>query len=89
MNSVHVPNTEPSAMNGIPSTTNGVASTHSANHSHFQSGSSDKTQSISAGMCHYTPFTAFEYSPLNLCALDEIALYDRQIRLWGVRAQER
>jgi ubiquitin-like 1-activating enzyme E1 A len=41
-------------------------------------------QSISAGMANYQNLTQ------HLLTLpDEIALYDRQIRLWGVHAQEK
>lgn len=40
-------------------------------------------QSISAGMI------PSHNSKLLLTGTDEIALYDRQIRLWGVQAQEK
>jgi hypothetical protein len=56
----------------------------------------ENTQTISAGMCLsiYLPQgvipvldTVLKADTLRL--EDEIALYDRQIRLWGVKAQEK
>lgn len=44
----------------------------------------DNAQSISAGMSYRQGSIE-----LMLKLLDEIALYDRQIRLWGVQAQEK
>ena len=93
MNTVQVPKTETSAMNGISSPANGDLSTQIPNHSHLRDGpelrSGTSTRSISAGMYQYTSITAFDIPSRTLISLDEIALYDRQIRLWGVRAQER
>lgn len=42
--------------------------------------------SISAGMYVFPNMNQGLF--LTMC-LDEIALYDRQIRLWGVKAQEK
>ena len=93
MNAVHVPKTETSAMNGISSPTNGDLSAHVPIHSHLRDEpelrSGTSTQSISAGMYQYTSIAAFDIPSPTFGPLDEIALYDRQIRLWGVRAQER
>lgn len=46
----------------------------------------DVSQSISAGMIDNIVECAKKY---RLTSPDEIALYDRQIRLWGVQAQEK
>lgn len=95
MDPVYVPMTQPSASNGLSSTTNGDLSTHIPHQTHFQDqfhpqlGNPDNSQSISAGMCQYTPSIACDFRAPTFRVLDEIALYDRQIRLWGVRAQER
>ena len=93
MNAVHVPKSETSAMNGISSPTNGNLPSHLPNYSHLRDEpelrSGISTQSISAGMYQYTLITAFDIPSPTFGSLDEIALYDRQIRLWGVRAQER
>lgn len=45
-----------------------------------------QAQPISAGKQTGSPNVG---QPLTTVASDEIALYDRQIRLWGVKAQER
>lgn len=95
MNPVHVPSTHLSAMNGTSSTTNGDVSaritdqTHIQHQPQLQPGNSEKFHSISAGMCPYMPFTTLHLPLPTFRFPDEIALYDRQIRLWGVRAQER
>jgi len=44
-----------------------------------------QAQTISAG----TSLLSSMHMIDDLLLLDEIALYDRQIRLWGVQAQER
>ena len=86
---------EPSVTNGVSSATNGHApslithQTHFQDQSHLQSSNVDKTQSISAGLCQNTRFKALDSNSLIFRLVDEIALYDRQIRLWGVKAQER
>ena len=46
----------------------------------------DVSQSISAGMIENPVECA---KNCRLTSPDEIALYDRQIRLWGVQAQEK
>lgn len=50
-------------------------------------------QAISAGKTDQEFSVGYEDSKrlriLTNSALDEIALYDRQIRLWGVQAQEK
>ena len=46
--------------------------------------SNTETQVISAGK-----FSNAKASPTSDFMTDEIALYDRQIRLWGVKAQEK
>lgn len=50
-------------------------------------------QAISAGKTDQDPSIGCEDSKrlrvLTNSDLDEIALYDRQIRLWGVQAQEK
>lgn len=50
-------------------------------------------QAISAGKSDQESSVGYEDSKrlriLTNSALDEIALYDRQIRLWGVQAQEK
>ena len=68
--------------------------------SSLQNGSSEKdaasetvaaiaeTQVISAGKI-LTPSTLDRSLVFSLLHTDEIALYDRQIRLWGVKAQEK
>ena len=89
MNSADVPVTESSATNGVSSTTNGDVSTHSHDQSQLQLSNSRKIQSISPGMCQYMRFITLDLSSPIFRSSDEIALYDRQIRLWGVRAQER
>lgn len=40
-------------------------------------------------VCRHTRSIALNPSSLIFRFQDEIALYDRQIRLWGVKAQER
>ena len=89
------PMTESSATNGVSSTTNGDASAHITDFSHFQdqsqfqSGNLDQNHSISAGVYQHKRLTALDEKSLSTGVSDEIALYDRQIRLWGVKAQER
>ncbi len=86
---------EPSATNGVSSATNGDApalitdQTQFQDQSHLPSSNSDKTESISAGLYQNTRFKALDSNSLIFRLVDEIALYDRQIRLWGVKAQER
>jgi len=46
------------------------------------------TSSISAGM-HVVKIRTHYTRLLNTNSSDEIALYDRQIRLWGMQAQEK
>ncbi|KAM0804603.1 hypothetical protein BDR22DRAFT_817692 [Usnea florida] len=43
----------------------------------------------SAHVTHQTPFQHQSLNQSRSISADEIALYDRQIRLWGVKAQER
>lgn len=80
-------------MNGTASPTNGNLVSHIPNHSHLRDEPELQpgilTQSISAGTYQYTSIAAFDFPSPTFIPLDEIALYDRQIRLWGVRAQER
>ena len=93
MDSLSVPTMEPSAANGVSSTNNGDDSIHITqptslqNQSQLRIGDLEKSQPISAGTFQYTRCSDLK-SP-TFWVLDEIALYDRQIRLWGVRAQER
>lgn len=74
MASVDQPITEPPAINGVSSTTNGDGSACITDQSQFK----DRSQLQSANSDRTQSISA-----------DEIALYDRQIRLWGVKAQER
>lgn len=66
MNPVDQPMTEPSATNGVSLTTNGDASAHITDQTQFQlpsqlqSRSTDKTQSISAGVYQYTGYIALD-----------------------------
>ena len=95
MNSENQPLPEPWATNGVSSTTNGDMSAHLTHQTQFrhqsepQSGTLDQSQSISAGVFPYPCSVSLDPNPLILALSDEIALYDRQIRLWGVKAQER
>ena len=89
MSSADVPVTESSATNGVSSTTNGDVSAHFQDQSQMQLGNPRKVQSISPGMYQYLRFITLDLSSPIYRSSDEIALYDRQIRLWGVRAQER
>ena len=95
MSSEHQPLPEPWASNGISSTTNGDMSAHLTHQtprqhqSEPQPGTLNQSQSISAGVSQYPCSVSLDPDPLILPFSDEIALYDRQIRLWGVKAQER
>lgn len=74
MNSEHQPLPEPWASNGISSTTNGDLSAHLTHQTPFQHQSEPQSGTLNQSQS---------------ISADEIALYDRQIRLWGVKAQER